>query len=53
MSIQNIRYPAVHQPIYPNAADARYFTGKALEIFTAILTGTGVMTAMLVLAAMA
>lgn len=39
------------QPLYPNAADASYFTGKALEILAAIASGTGVITAMLLLVA--
>jgi len=53
MKHHTIRYTAVHQPMYPNAADDRYFARKALEILTAILTGTGTVTAMLLLAAMA
>ncbi len=34
------------QPAYPNAADANYFTGKALDIATAIVSGMGFITAM-------
>ena len=44
-----IRYSSVRQPMYPNAADERYFTEKALEILTAIVTGTGAITLMLLL----
>ena len=53
MKATRVRYPAAHQPMYPNAADERYFAGKALEILTAILSGTAAITAMLMLAAMA
>ena len=41
------------QPMYPGAADERYFAGKALEILTAVLTGTGAITFMAVLVMMA
>lgn len=40
-----------HQPMYPGAADARYFTRKALEILIAILSGTGALTFMVFLMA--
>lgn len=53
MKHRNIRYTAIRQPMYPGAADERYFTEKALEILTAILSGTGALTAMLLLIAMA
>ncbi len=46
-------HPSVRQPMYPNAADPRYFQEKALEIFAAILSGTGALTAMLFLVTMA
>lgn len=46
-------HPSVRQPMYPGAADEHYFAGKALEILTAILSGTAAITAMLLLAAMA
>lgn len=34
------------QPIYPNAADASYFTGKLLDILTAVASGVGLISAM-------
>lgn len=37
------------RPIYPNAADDRYFAGKALDILTAIVSGMGLVSAMLFL----
>ena len=36
-------------PKYPNAADARYFTSKALDILTAVVSGMGLLSAMLFL----
>lgn len=53
MKHNNIRYSTVRQPKYPNAADADYFTKKALEILSAILTGTGAITLMLFLVILA
>ena len=41
------------QPAYPNAADASYFTEKALEILTAIASGLCVSAAMLFLMVLA
>lgn len=41
------------QPLYPNAADANYFAEKALEILSAVVSGTGTVTIMLLLVAMA
>ena len=41
------------QPMYPGAADERYFAGKALEILAAILTGTGAISLMMLLVMMA
>lgn len=38
------------QPRYPGAADDQYFTGKALDILTAVVSGMGLITAMLFLA---
>ena len=50
----SIRSHAVRiQPAYPNAADANYFTGKALEILTGIASGFGVITAMVFLVILA
>jgi len=37
------------QPAYPNAADTRYFTGKLLDIVTAVVSGMGFITAMICL----
>jgi len=37
------------QPAYPNAADAGYFTRKALDVITALVSGMGLITAMVVL----
>ena len=37
------------QPMYPGAADDSYFTAKALDILTAIVSGMGLVTAMLFL----
>lgn len=53
MKHKNVRSTAIRQPAYPNAADASYFAEKALEILTAILSGTGVVTIMLLLVTMA
>jgi len=41
------------RPMYPNAADASYFTRKALDICTAIVSGMGMITAMAVLITLA
>ena len=35
-----------HHPAYPNAADTNYFTRKASEILTAIVSGMGIITVM-------
>ena len=40
------------EPAYPNAADRRYFVGKAVNIVTAILSGIGFISAMVFLATM-
>lgn len=40
---------APRQPMYPNAADRRYFVEKAVNIITAIVSGMGFITAMLFL----
>ena len=37
------------QPRYPGAADDRYFAAKALDILTAVVSGMGLLTAMLFL----
>ena len=41
------------QPAYPNAADDRYFAGKALDLLTAIVSGMGLVSAMLFLVTLA
>ena len=38
---------------YPNAADAQYFKAKALNILTAIVSGMGLVSAMLFLVTLA
>lgn len=43
----------VRHPMYPGAADERYFAEKALEILAAILSGTGALAVMLLLVTMA
>lgn len=43
----------IRQPMYPGAADERYFANKALEILTAILSGTCALTVMLLMVTMA
>lgn len=45
-------YPA-SRPVYPNAADADYFAGKALNALTAVLSGVGFITVMLFLVTLA
>jgi hypothetical protein len=51
----NRRQLTVHyyQPITPNAADPRYFTDKALDILTTIVSGMGFVAAMLFLVLLA
>lgn len=41
------------QPLYPNAADNRYFAQKALDIMTALVACIGFTSAMLFLATLA
>lgn len=53
MKHRNSTYHTFRQPMYPNAADTNYFAEKALEILTAVISGTGVVTAMLFLVAIA
>ena len=38
---------------YPNAADERYFKAKALDLLTAIVSGMGLISAMLILVTLA
>ena len=47
----NICHP--RQALYPNAADARYFKAKALDLLTAIVSGMGLVSAMLFLVTLA
>lgn len=42
-----------HKYRYPNAADANYFNRKALDVFTAIVSGMGMITAMAALVTLA
>ena len=37
------------RPIHPNAADPGYFTRKILDVVTGIVSGIGLITAMVVL----
>jgi len=39
----------LRSPMYPGAADDNYFTAKALDILTAIVSGMGMITAILFL----
>ena len=41
------------QPAYPNAADPQYYSQKALDIITAIVSGMGFVSAMVFLVTMA
>lgn len=49
----NLTVYHARRPMYPNAADANYFTHKALNILTAIVSGMGMITAMVVLVTLA
>ncbi len=40
------------EPPYPNAADHNYFTRKALDVMTAIVSGFGLFSAMIFLVTM-
>lgn len=41
------------QPKYPNAADHQYFAAKALNMMTALVSGMGMISAMLFLVTLA
>ena len=41
------------EPKYPNAADHHYFAAKALNMMTALVSGMGMISAMLFLVTMA
>ena len=43
----------IHQPVYPGAADPRYFSKKATEILLAIISGVSALSVMMLLMAMA
>lgn len=45
----HLRLCTPSQPIYPNAADRRYYLEKAVNILTAIVSGIGFTSAMLFL----
>ena len=49
----HLRVVNTKEPMYPNAADSRYFAGKALNIATALVSGMGFISAMLFLVTMA
>ena len=49
----NLRVVRNNRPMYPNAADANYLRSKALDLCTAIVSGLGMVTAMLVLVTLA
>ena len=49
----HLRVVKAQQPLYPNAADHRYFARKALDAATAIVSCMGFVTAMVFLATMA
>lgn len=48
-SRRNLTVYKPRRPVYPNAADDRYFAGKALNILTAVVSGMGLVSAMLFL----
>ena len=50
---RHTRTVAARGPMYPNAADANYFSRKASEILTAVVSGMGVLTAMVFLVVIA
>ena len=42
-----------YQPAYPNAASPQYYRQKALDLVTAIISGMGLVSAMLFLVTLA
>lgn len=50
---QNLTIYRANQPVYPNAADNRYFANKALNVMTAIVSGMGFVSAMAFLVTLA
>ena len=49
----NLKVVRTNRPMYPNAADANYFRSRALDLCTAIVSGMGMITAMVVLVTLA
>ena len=49
---RNLRVHYTNAPSYPNAADTGYFTQKMLNVVTGIVSGMGLITAMLFLITM-
>ena len=49
---QHSRLTVRRGPAYPNAADSRYLLEKAVDIATAILSGIGIVFAMVFLVTM-
>ena len=53
---KNRRHLTVYKgqyPAYPNAADHNYFSGRALNVMTALVSGMGFISAMVFLVTMA
>lgn len=48
----HLRIVKPQQPMYPNAADHRYFARKALDVMTAIVSCMGFVSAMIFLITM-
>lgn len=52
---QNKNHPhraSASQPAYPNAADSRYYASRAVNVVTALVSGMGFVSAMLLLVTM-
>ena len=52
-SNRNLTIYRPNRPTYPNAADRNYVLGKLLNIVTAVVSGMGMVTAMVCLALLA
>lgn len=52
-TIHRRRTGYTYQPAYPNAADASYFTNRALNALTVIVSSLGFVSAMLFLVSLA
>ena len=48
----HLRVVNTKEPMYPNAADHNYFTRKALDVLTALVSGFGLFSAMIFLVTM-